>query len=49
MLRLNVTLGAASARNRERLLEGLQYQVPSTRLEPGRTYRSETAYGFALR
>ncbi|MFE0360140.1 aldose epimerase family protein [Streptomyces griseoaurantiacus] len=22
---------------------------PSTRLEPGRTYRSETAYGFALR
>src|SRR5204862_6800704 len=35
MLRLNVTLGAASARNRERLLEGLQYQVPGTRLEPG--------------
>jgi quinol monooxygenase YgiN len=35
MLRLNVTLGAASARNRERLLEGLQYQVPGTQLEPG--------------
>jgi len=35
MLRLNVTLGAASARDRERLLEGLQYQVPGTRLEAG--------------
>ena len=35
MVRLNVTLGAASARNRERLLEGLQYQVPGTRLEQG--------------
>jgi quinol monooxygenase YgiN len=35
MVRLNVTLSAASTRNREGLLEGLQYQVPSTRLEQG--------------
>jgi quinol monooxygenase YgiN len=35
MLRLNVTLGAASPRNAETLLEGLQYQVAGTRLEHG--------------
>jgi quinol monooxygenase YgiN len=35
MLRLNVTLTAASPRSVEGLLEGLQYQVQGTRLEPG--------------
>jgi quinol monooxygenase YgiN len=35
MLRLNVTLIAASTRNREGLLEGLQYQIAGTRLEHG--------------
>jgi len=35
MLRLNVTLGAASPQNAENLLEGLQYQAPGTRLEHG--------------
>jgi len=35
MLRLNVTLGAASPQNAENLLEGLQYQAPGSRLEHG--------------
>jgi hypothetical protein len=35
MLRLNVTLSAASPQNAENLLEGLQYQTPGTRLEHG--------------
>jgi quinol monooxygenase YgiN len=35
MLRLNVTLSAASPQNAENLLEGLEYQAPSTRLEHG--------------
>jgi len=35
MVRLNVTLTGASPRNAESLLEGLQYQLPSTRLENG--------------
>jgi quinol monooxygenase YgiN len=35
MLRLNVTLSAASPLNAENLLEGLQYQAPGTRLEQG--------------
>lgn len=35
MVRLNITLRAASSRDAENLLEGLQFQVPSTRLEKG--------------
>jgi quinol monooxygenase YgiN len=35
MVRLNVTLSASSPRNVEGLLEGLNYQVPGTRLERG--------------
>jgi hypothetical protein len=35
MLRLNVTLSASSPKNAENLLEGLQYQSSSTRLEHG--------------
>ena len=35
MVRLNVTLSASSARNAEDLLEGLQFQVPGTRIVNG--------------
>lgn len=35
MLRLNITLRAASPQNADGLLEGLQYQAPFTRLEHG--------------
>jgi hypothetical protein len=35
MVRLNVTLSAASLRAAENLLEGLQFQVPGTRIENG--------------
>jgi hypothetical protein len=35
MVRLNITLSAASPRDAENLLEGLQFQVPGTRVEKG--------------
>ena len=35
MVRLNVTLNAASGRDAENLVEGLQFQVPGTQLESG--------------
>jgi quinol monooxygenase YgiN len=35
MVRLSITLNAASARDADSLVEGLQFLVPSTRLEPG--------------
>ena len=35
MVRLNVTLSAASERAAETLVEGLQFQIPGTQLENG--------------
>ena len=35
MVRLNVTLNAASVRDAENLVEGLRFQVPGTQLENG--------------
>ena len=35
MVRLNVTLNAASVRDAENLVEGLRFQVPGTQLETG--------------
>ena len=35
MVRLNVTLNAASVRDAENLVEGLQFQLPGTQLETG--------------
>jgi quinol monooxygenase YgiN len=35
MVRLSVSLGAASGRSAQALLEGLRYLMPGTQLEPG--------------